>query len=223
MVAPSPERVVLEGRFARLEPLDPKTHGDMLFAASSVADAPARFQYLPASAPTDRADFDDWITSRAASVDPLYFAVIDKRTGRVEGRQSFMRIDPANQSIEIGDIYWGPAISRTGVTTEANFLFARYAFDTLGYRRYEWKCNALNMPSRRAAERFGFTYEGHFRRSNIVKGRSRDTTWYSIIDDEWPLVKRGYERWLSPENFNASGQQRETLANAIGIPLLNKT
>ncbi len=211
--AKRPERVVLDGRFCRLEPLDPARHGDDIFKAATVPDAPARFQYLPVTAPKTRAEHDEWLTSRAASADPFYFAVIDKRTGRAEGRQSLMRIDPANQSIEIGDIYWGPVISRTPVTTEANFLFARYAFDQLGYRRYEWKCNALNAPSRRAAERFGFTYEGLFRRAVIVRGRSRDTTWFAMVDDDWPALKAAYEHWLDPANFDAEGQQRTSLAD----------
>jgi RimJ/RimL family protein N-acetyltransferase len=210
-----PQRVALEGLYARLEPLDPTRHSDHLYAAATVADAAARFLYLPTEPPANRAVFDAWMVSRATTTDALYFAVIDKATGRAEGRQSLMRIDPANQCVEIGDIYWGPAITRSRVTTEANFLFARYAFDQLGFRRYEWKCNALNMPSRLAAERFGFTYEGHFRRSNIVKGRSRDTTWYAIIADEWPAVRAGYEAWLAADNFTADGQQRQTLADLI--------
>jgi RimJ/RimL family protein N-acetyltransferase len=213
--AARPERVALDGRYCRLEPLDAARHGDHLYAASSVADAAARYLYLPVEAPTSRADFDAWIADRASTADPLYFAVIDKATGRAEGRQSLMRIDPANQSIEIGDIYWGPAMTQSRVSTEANFLFARYALDQLGYRRYEWKCNALNAPSRRAALRFGFTFEGHFRRSNIVKGRSRDTAWFSIIETEWPAVRAGYEAWLDPANFDADGRQRATLANLV--------
>jgi RimJ/RimL family protein N-acetyltransferase len=213
--AKRPERITLHGQYCRLEPLDAKRHGDDLYAAATVADAAARYLYLPVDAPSSRADFDAWITERAQSTDPLYFAVIDAATGRAEGRQSLMRIDPANQSIEIGDIYWGPAITRSRVTTEANFLFARYAMDQLGYRRYEWKCNALNMPSRAAAIRFGFTYEGHFRRSNIVKGRSRDTTWYALVSDEWPAVRAAYDAWLSPLNFGPHGQQLTTLAAAI--------
>lgn len=207
-----PERIVLDGRYCRLEPLDPARHGDHLFAASSVADASARFLYLPVEAPATRAVFDAWIAERAATNEALYFAVIDKATGRAEGRQSLMRIDPANQCIEIGDIYWGPAITGSRVSTEANFLFARYAFEHLGYRRYEWKCNALNAPSRRAALRYGFTYEGHFRRSNIVKGRSRDTSWYSIIAEEWPARRAAYEAWLAPGNFDAQGRQLKPLA-----------
>lgn len=206
-----PERIALEGHYCRLEPLNPERHGDQLFAASTPPDAAARFLYLPVQAPVDRRDFDAWITTRSVSVDPMYFVVIDKSTGLIGGRQSFLRIDPSNQSIEIGDIYWGPSISRTRVSTEANFLFAKYAFDVLGYRRYEWKCNALNAPSRSSALRFGFSYEGLFRRAAIVKGRSRDTAWYAMIDDEWPDIKQAYEQWLDPENFDAAGQQRTSL------------
>ena len=207
--APStrPERVVLDGMYCRLEPLDPITHGDGLFVASTPPDAKARFLYLPVEAHRDRADFNAWAEAKAVSTDPMYFTVIDTRTGLIGGRQSFLRIDPANQSIEIGDIYWGPSISRTQVTTEANFLFAKYAFDELGYRRYEWKCNALNEPSRRSALRFGFLYEGLFRRAAIVKGRTRDTTWYAMTSEEWPAIKRAYEEWLDPANFDGHGRQ----------------
>lgn len=201
----------MEGRYCRLEPLDPQRHGDGLFLASTPPDAAARFLYLPVRAPADRAEFDAWMVNRSASVDPLYFAVIDKSIGAVGGRQSFLRIDPANQSIEIGDIYWGPGISRSRVSTEANYLFAKYAFDVLGYRRYEWKCNALNEPSRLSAVRFGFSYEGIFRRAAIVKGRTRDTAWYAMIDEEWPAIAAAYEAWLDPENFDADGNQRSSL------------
>lgn len=213
--AKRPERVVLEGRFCRLEPINVALHAEQLFAASSPPDAAARHQYLFEDAPTNFADFKAWLTGRAASEDPLFFAVIDKRTGRCEGRQTLMRIDPANQSIEIGSIYWGPAISQTPVTTEANYLFAKYSFETLGYQRYEWKCNALNAPSRRAALRFGFTYEGFFRRAVVIKGRTRDTTWYSMIGDEWPARRAAYEAWLAPSNFDADGRQKSTLADLI--------
>ncbi|HRD77351.1 MAG TPA: GNAT family protein [Hyphomicrobiaceae bacterium] len=208
-----PERVVLDGRYCRLEPLEADRHADELFLASTPPDAVARFQYLPVAAPATRADFDAWVASSATAVDRLYFAVVDKRSGAVAGRQSLMRIDPANRSIEIGDIYWGPAIARSPVTTEANFLFARYAFDTLGYWRYEWKCNALNGPSRQSAERFGFTYEGLFRRSTIVRGRTRDTTWFAMIAEEWPALRTAYETWLAPENFDGHGGQRQRLSD----------
>lgn len=208
--APRPERVTLAGQYCRLEPLDPQRHRDALYAASTPPDAARRFRYLFEEPPASVADFDQWLTRAAASEDPLVFAVIDLSTGRAEGRQTLMRITPEHRAIEIGSIYWGPAIARTRVTTEANWLFARYVFD-LGYRRYEWKCDALNAPSRRAALRFGFTFEGLFRRAVIVKGRSRDTAWYSMIDEEWPALDAAYRTWLRPDNFDAHGEQRSQL------------
>ena len=211
--AKRPERVVLDGRYCRLEPLDPKRHGDDLFRASTPPDGRARFLYLPEDPPASRPAFTPWLEKSAASSDPLYFAVIDKATGRVEGRQTYLRIDPPQQSIEIGHIYWGPSMARSRLSTEANFLFAKYAFDMLGYRRFEWKCNALNAPSRTAALRLGFAYEGLFRRAAIVKeGRSRDTTWYAMIGEDWPAIKAAYETWLAPENFDAAGRQRQSLS-----------
>jgi RimJ/RimL family protein N-acetyltransferase len=209
---PRPERAVLDGRYCRLEPLDPARHGDDLFRASTPPDAAARFLYLFEEPPVSRAEFQAWLEKVAVSQDPLFFAVIDKRTGRCEGRQTLMRIDPAHHVIETGSIYWGPAISRTAVSTEANYLFAKYVFETLGYRRFEWKCNALNAPSRASAARFGFTYEGHFRRAVIIKGRSRDTSWYSMIAEDWPSIRAAYDRWLAPGNFDANGQQKSKLA-----------
>jgi RimJ/RimL family protein N-acetyltransferase len=206
---------VLDGAFCRLERLDASVHGDALFEASSVNDAANRFRYLPQPAPSTRGEFDAWCVPAQESSDPLWYAVIDKRTGRAEGRQSLMRIDPTHRSIEIGGIYWGPSIAGTAVATEANFLFAQYAFDELGYRRYEWKCDALNAPSIRAALRFGFTYEGQFRRAVIVRGRSRDTAWFSMIEEEWPRIRAAYLAWLSPENFDAEGRQRTRLAAVI--------
>ncbi len=217
--AKRPERVVLDGRYCRLEPLDPARHGDDLFRASTPPDAARRFRYLFDPIVKARTDFDTWMVKAAASNDPMMWAVIDKRTGRCEGRQTLMRITPEHQSIEIGNIYWGPAIAQTAVTTEANFLFAKYVFDALGYRRYEWKCDALNAPSRRAAQRFGFTYEGHFRRAIINKGRSRDTSWFAIIDAEWPVVKAAYESWLDPANFDAEGKQKVSLGDLTGAVL----
>ncbi len=211
--AATPARQALDGQYCRLEPFDPKRHADQLYAASTPADAAAKFLYLLETAPQSRQEVFDWMTQAAQRQDPLFFAVIDKQTGRVEGRQALMRITPAQQCLEIGSIYWGPAIAGTRVATEANFLFAQYAFDQLGYRRYEWKCNALNMPSRRAALRFGFSYEGHFRRAMIIKGRSRDTSWFSIIDDDWPALKAAYQRWLAPENFDAEGRQKTRLSD----------
>lgn len=206
-----PERVTLAGRYARLEPLDPARHGDDLFAASMAPGAQERFRYLFES-PEDRGAFGVWLARAAASQDPLYCAVIDAASGRCEGRQALMRIVPEHGVIEIGSILWGPAIARTRVATEAFFLAARYAFDELGYRRFEWKCNALNQPSRRAAARFGFAYEGTFRQHMLVKGENRDTAWFSIIDGEWPALERAFELWLAPSNFDAAGRQKRRLA-----------
>jgi RimJ/RimL family protein N-acetyltransferase len=201
--------VVIEGRHARLEPLDPARHGDDLFAASMAPGADERHRYL-FEAPMARAPFQRWLEEKSALDDPLFFAVIDKATGRAEGRQTFMRIDPAHGVIEIGSILWGPAIAGTRVATEAQYLFADHAFG-LGYRRYEWKCHDANAPSKLAALRFGFTYEGLFRQHMVAKGANRDTAWFSIIDSEWPALKARYAAWLDPANFDAAGRQKRRL------------
>lgn len=212
--APRPQRIVLEGRYCRLEPIDPARHADDLFQACTPPDAAARFLYLPEEPPRTLDAMRAWIDEKARSEDPLYFAVIDKASSRALGRQTLMRIDPPNRVIEIGNIYWGPGMARSRLSTEAQFLFMKYAFEQ-GYRRYEWKCHALNAPSRAAALRFGFSFEGHFRRAVIVRGRTRDTTWFSIIDEEWPALRQAYEAWLAPENFDAAGRQRQQLAALI--------
>jgi RimJ/RimL family protein N-acetyltransferase len=207
---PRPGRVALEGRFCRLEPLDPAGHGDQLFAASMAPGAEDRFRFLFES-PQDRAAFEGWLTRAAASADPLFFAVIDRSSQRCEGRQAFLRIVPEHGVIEIGSILWGPAIARTRVATESLFLCARHAFDELGYRRFEWKCNARNEPSIRAARRFGFTYEGTFRQHMVTKGQNRDTAWFAMTDGEWPTIRRAFERWLVPDNFDRHGRQHARL------------
>jgi RimJ/RimL family protein N-acetyltransferase len=212
---PRPSADSLTGRWVRLERLDPARHGDSLFAASVAPGADERFRYLP-DPPPDRPTFDAWAEKMAASSDPLCFAVVDPATGRAEGRQTLMRIDPANGVIEIGNILWGPKIARTRIATEALYLFAKYAFDDLGYRRFEWKCNALNAPSRRAAERFGFAFEGIFRNHMVVKGENRDTAWYAMTDGDWPRIKAGFGRWLAAENFDAGGRQKSPLREFIG-------
>ncbi len=217
--AQRPQRIVLEGHYCRLEPIDPGRHAADLFAACDIPDVAARFRYLMDLPPRTLEEMQAWIAKAQAKDDPLMFAVIDRASGRTGGRQTLMRITPEHQSIEIGAIYWGPAIAQTRVTTEANFLFAQYAFDVLGYRRYEWKCDALNAPSRRAAERFGFTYEGHFRRAAINKGRTRDTIWFSIIDEEWPGLAAAYRQWLEPANFDAAGRQKTRLSELTAAAL----
>jgi RimJ/RimL family protein N-acetyltransferase len=205
-----PERITLAGRFCRLEALDPARHGDELFTASMAPGAGERFRYLGDS-PQDRPSFEGWLQKTAASSDPLFYAVIDSASGRCEGRQALMRITPEHGVIEIGNVLWGPAIARTRVATEALFLHAIYIFETLGYRRFEWKCNALNAPSRRAAERFGFRYEGTFLQHMVQKGRSRDTAWFAMLDVEWPRLREAFERWLAPENFDSAGRQKARL------------
>ena len=209
--APRPERVTLNGRYARLEPVDPARHGPDLLASAQQPGGDDRFRYLFEDAPADIQAFQPWLDNAAVSTDPLFFAVIDRATDRAEGRQSLMRIDPGHGVAEIGHILWGPAIARTRVATEALFLHAAYVFDTLGYRRFEWKCHNLNEPSKRAAKRFGFTAEGVFRQHMVAKGRNRDTAWFAMIDQDWPRLKAGYEAWLRPENFDADGQQKSKL------------
>lgn len=203
---PRPARIALEGAYCRLEPLDSKRHADALFAGSMAPGAEKRFRYL-FDTPLDRAGFENWFARSQASEDPLFYAVVDSSTGRCEGRQTLMRITPEHGVIEIGNILWGPAIARTRVATEALFLHARYVFDTLGYRRFEWKCNAANEPSKRAAARFGFRYEGTFRQHMVQKGENRDTAWFSMLDIEWPTLRSAFERWLAPDNFDAKGGQ----------------
>jgi RimJ/RimL family protein N-acetyltransferase len=206
-----PEPVVLEGRFARLEPLDPARHADGLFAALMTGQAEQDHLFLFETA-MSRSDFQNWIEAKARRTDILCHIVIDRETGLVGGRQDYMRADLAHGVIEIGSIHWGPSIAKSRVTTEALFLHADHAISTLGYRRYEWKCHNGNEPSKRAALRFGFTYEGLFRQHMVAKGQNRDTAWFSIIDAEWPALKAGYEAWLAPQNFDAMGQQIRSLA-----------
>lgn len=206
-----PQKTAMEGRYVRLEPLSATKHAEGLFAASATADGEERFRWLGEGAPTTPDAFRQWLEKVEASADPLWFTVIDKASGVIAGRQTFMRTDTANGVTEIGNILWNPPVARKPAATEALYLFARHAFDDLGYRRFEWKCNNRNSPSKRAALRFGFTFEGVFRQHLIVKGLSRDTAWFSIIDSEWPLLRAAFEAWLDPANFDASGNQRERL------------
>ncbi len=206
-----PTAPVLEGRYVRLERLDAGRHADELFTASDTAEADAKFRWLYETPPADRESFRAWVAKVAASEDPLFYAVIDKASGKVAGRQTYMRIDTANGVIEIGNIYWGPLVSQRPAATEALSLFARHAFDDLGYRRFEWKCNNDNLPSKKAAARFGFHAEGVFRQHLVVKGLNRDTAWFSIIDKDWAALRPAYEAWLSPENFDADGRQKRRL------------
>jgi RimJ/RimL family protein N-acetyltransferase len=205
-----PERVQLVGRHITLAPLAP-AHAAELYGPAHGAEREPLWAYMGDGPYADETAFGAAIAAKAASLDPLYFAALDKR-GRPDGYLSLMRIEPANRVIEIGNILFTPALQRTRAATEAVFLIARYVFDTLGYRRLEWKCNALNAPSRRAALRFGFGFEGIFAQHMIVKGRSRDTAWYAMLDRDWPARKAAFERWLAPGNFDPDGRQREALS-----------
>ncbi|WP_420556160.1 GNAT family N-acetyltransferase [Roseovarius sp.] len=209
--ARQPERTVLEGRFTRLEPLDAATHGEALFNAVSGPDAERLHRWLADPVPEDLPGFLERTDAMARAPDPMFFAVIDRATGRVEGRQSLMDIDTAHGRAEIGHILWGPRISRSPVTTEAFFLLTDHAFN-LGFRRWQWRCHASNALSRNAAARFGFTFEGIFRNHMVVKGKNRDTAWHSILDREWPHLRTGFLDWLAPSNFDAQGQQRAPLS-----------
>lgn len=209
---PLPERVTLNGRYARLEPLETARHGEALWSATRKPAEGERFRYLFEEPPADRAVFAAWLEKVSISTDPLFFAVVDKQSDRAEGRQALLRMDSTHGVIEVGHIWWGTAIARTRVATEALYLFARHVFETLGYRRLEWKCNDLNEPSKRAARRFGFRFEGVFRHHMVVKGQNRDTAWFAMLDADWPRLKAGYETWLQPGNFDEAGQQRGRLA-----------
>ena len=208
-----PQRIVIEGRYARLEPIGSQ-HLDDLWAASHDADGAERYRWLFDAAPKSRAELAGWINMAAAKDDPLCFAVVDKATGQAEGRQSLMRIVPNDGVIEIGGVFWGPRLAKTRLATEALYLHARYAFETLGNRRLEWKTNNRNEASKRAAQRFGFTFEGVFRQHMIVKGENRDTAWFSMLDSEWPGRKAGIEAWLDPSNFDTEGRQKTKLTFA---------
>jgi RimJ/RimL family protein N-acetyltransferase len=206
-----PDRRTLTGRFVTLEPLRPD-HADDLFAVVGGEENAWAWDYMPDGPFDALPDFRDHIARKAASDDPLFFAIVDAKSGKAIGHATLMRIDPANRVIETGNIMFSPAMQRTPGATESMYLLARLVFDDLGYRRYEWKCNALNAPSRRAAERLGFTFEGVFRQHMVVKGRNRDTAWFSMLDSEWPAAKAAFETWLSPDNFDTEGRQRHALA-----------
>ena len=208
--APRPERVTRKGRFVTLAPLTLE-HAEALFQYSHGPGRDEVWTYLFNGPFKDEAEFAADIEVKAKAADPLYFVVLDVRDGRPLGYQSLMRIDPANRAIEVGGIMYTPLLQRTAGATEAQYLFAKYVFDDLGYRRYEWKCNDRNAPSKRAALRLGFTFEGVFRQHMIVKSRSRDTAWFSMLDSEWPARRAAFEQWLAPGNFDAEGRQRRRL------------
>lgn len=210
---PRPVATTLAGSYCRLERLDADRHAADLFAADQGDSEGIGWTYLPYG-PFDRLPaYAAWVAEAAGLDDPYFFAVVDTdprspTRGRATGVLSLLRIQPEAGSIEVGHIHLTPALQRTRASTEAQFLLMRHVFDELGYRRHEWKCDALNAPSRRAAERLGFTFEGVFRQAAVVKGRNRDTAWFAITDRDWPAVRDAFAAWLAPDNFDAAGRQR---------------
>ena len=207
-----PPRAAMEGRTCRVEPLDAARHAADIHDANR-ADAEGRnWTYLPYG-PFDTPEaYRAWAEAASRGDDPLFHAILDKASGKAAGVASYLRADPGNGVIEVGHINFAPALQRTPAASEAMFVMMRRVFDELGYRRYEWKCDALNAASRTAAERLGFRFEGVFRQAVVYKGRNRDTAWYAIVDRDWPAVKALFERWLDPANFDAMGRQRESLS-----------
>ena len=208
---PAPPSTPIAGRYVRLERLDPSVHAAALFEANAADADGSHWTYLFDDKPPTREAYDAWLRKAASTQDPLFYAIVDARTGRAAGVAALMRIDRNHGVIEVGHINFSPSLQRTREATEAIYLFMAHAFDDLGYRRFEWKCDSLNAPSRAAALRFGFSYEGLFRQAIVYKGRNRDTAWYSIIDREWPALKNRFQRWLDPSNFTPDGRQQTKL------------
>ncbi len=206
-----PVRSTIQGNWGRLEPLDTARHGHDLWAA--VDGHESVWTYLGYGPFPNEAAFLTWLSGREALTDPLYYAVVDTASGKAVGVLTLMEIRPAVGVCEIGHVFFSPVLQRTRAATEAIYLAMRHVFADLGYRRFEWKCDALNAPSRAAAIRFGFGFEGIFRQHLVVKGRNRDTAWYAIVDKEWPAIRTGFEAWLRPENFDAAGRQKANLAS----------
>ena len=207
---PRPARAALSGRYCRLEPLH-DNHATALFAAYDDKPEPRDWTYLPYGPFANREEFAGWITTQAAGDDPQFFAVLTQADDQPLGVASYLRIEPAAGSIEVGHIHFAPALQRTPAATEAMYLMMENVF-RLGYRRYEWKCDALNAPSRRAAERLGFRFEGVFRQATVYKNRNRDTAWFSVIDGEWPALRAAFHAWLDDANFDPDGKQRRSLS-----------
>ena len=207
-----PDLRPLPGRWIGLDALSVAQHGVSLYQSFAGKDPDnAVWTWMPYGPFADEPAFLDWLKDREAARDPWFYSFVHPTTGESLGMGAFMRADPTNGAIEIGNIWMAPALQQTREATEAIYLMMRHAFDDLGVRRLEWKCDALNAPSRKAAERFGFSFEGIFRQHYIIKGRSRDTAWFAIIDKQWPAIRDGFETWLAADNFDAHGKQKAKL------------
>jgi RimJ/RimL family protein N-acetyltransferase len=215
---PRPPRTTMPGRYCRVEPLDPSRHAEDLYRANSLDPGQRNFTYLMSGPFASLEAYRQWMEASCLGDDPLFHAIIDGASRQAAGVASFMRIDTRNGVIEVGNINYSQLLQRRRAGTEAMYLMMQRAFG-LGYRRYEWKCDALNAASRAAAQRLGFSFEGIFRQAVVYKGRNRDTAWYAAIDSEWPALKRAFERWLDPGNFDAEGRQRVRLSDLTG-PIL---
>jgi RimJ/RimL family protein N-acetyltransferase len=209
--APRPQRTTLSGRLVTVTPLQPAAHAEALYAGSCGERHAHLWTYLAEAPFYDRAPFDAHLEAKSKSEDPLFFTILDHTSQTAAGYASYLRIEPVHRVIEVGNILFTPSLKRTAGATEAMYLMGRHVFEDLGYRRYEWKCNALNAPSRSAALRLGFSFEGIFRQHMIVKGLNRDTAWFAMLDSEWPARKQAFESWLAPSNFDAGGHQKTRL------------
>lgn len=210
-----PPREVMQGKYCRIEPIDLDAHASDLYSAFRQDNENRIWTYLPYGPFDNEADFRSWMAGACFGDDPLFHAIIDEQTNIAVGVASYLRIDAANGVIEVGNINYSPELQQTRAATEAMYLMMRRVFSDLGYRRYEWKCDALNAPSRNAAERLGFSYDGLFQQAIMYKGRNRDTAWFSVLDGDWPGLKTAYLEWLDAGNFDGKGQQKTGLANLI--------
>jgi RimJ/RimL family protein N-acetyltransferase len=211
-----PPRTNMLGHYCRLEPVDVQRHEAQLLAAYLEAPDGRDWTYLFHERPQNAADFRVYLTGLQESRDPLHFTIVDTAADRCVGTAALLRIEPAHGVLEVGSIIFAPRLQKTRAATESMYLMMRRAFDELGYRRYEWKCDSLNAPSRAAAARYGFTFEGIFRKAIVYKGRSRDTAWFAITTDEWPRIRAAFQAWLDPANFDTTGNQKRRLADLRG-------
>jgi RimJ/RimL family protein N-acetyltransferase len=214
-----PRGARMEGRLCRLLPVDPEVHAKDLYLAYGEDREGRNWTYLPYGPFASESEFSRWLSSSCLGDDPCFFTVTDIADGRAVGLASYLRIDPAVGVIEVGHIHFSPAMQGRPISTEAMYLMMREVFETRGYRRYEWKCDALNAPSRAAAMRLGFAFEGIFRQATMYKGRNRDTAWYAIIDREWPAARQAFEAWLDAGNFDSNGQQKSSLSQTMRAAL----